>query len=231
MNSYNTIYYWSVNCTDGEVWTNETYSFATLLNATFYSSSSDGNVSQSDVIYLIAQRADSGKIDDTSTYLWIGQRLNITTGKYSVYRGYMFFDTSSLPDDATIISATLSFYGKQDLSTNAEFNLIIQNGQPDSPHDPMNIYDYYYSNYSESGGYLSTTSFITTGYNNITLNTTGLKWINKTATTKLCVRSSRDIESTSPGPPMITDRNEYVVVYAQEGGASYIPKLHITYTT
>jgi hypothetical protein len=231
MTSYNTIYYWSVNLTDGELWTNETYSFTTLLNATFYSSSSDGNVSQSDAIYLTAHDATSGNVDDTSTSLWIGQHWNATENKYYVYRGYVFFDTSSLPDGATIVSVTLSLYGSQDLSTNAEFNLIIQNGQPDSPHNPLNEYDYYYDNYTGSGGYLSTTSFITTGYNNITMNATGLGWINKTAATKLCIRSSRDISSTTPGPPMVMDRNEYVVVYAQDGGASYIPKLHITYTT
>jgi len=32
MTTLNTTYYWSVNCTDGEDWTNETYSFTTVAN-------------------------------------------------------------------------------------------------------------------------------------------------------------------------------------------------------
>jgi hypothetical protein len=65
------------------------------------------------------------------------------------------------------------------------------------------------------------TSLFSSGYNAITLR--DLSWINKTGTTKLCLRSSRDINGNAP------TGNEYVNVYANEQGSGYQPKLVIAY--
>ena len=150
---------------------------------------------------------------------------NITYATYQVDRGFVFFDTSPIPDGATITSVSLGLYGQADSSA-TDFDITITNGQPTSPSDPLVGTDFNKNNYSGSGGTFNTAGFTTSGYNTITLNSTGQGWINKTGTTKLCLRSSRDISSTTP------TGNEYVSVYASEQtGTSQDPQLTVTYTT
>ena len=192
---------------------------------TFYSSNSDGNIAAESTTYQTAHDATLGKaVDNISSTLAVGQ-IQHTNGIYEIGRGYLFFDTSTIPDDATITSATLSIWINTDFSEQ-DFDITIQNGQPIYPHDPLVIEDYYYSNYSGSGGSQNTSNFILGEYSSITLNETGISWINKTGTTKLCLRSSRDIDSTSPVP----DRKEYITVAANEFAIpDKTAKLEITY--
>ena len=105
-----------------------------------------------------------------------------------------------------------------------DFDMTIQNGMPTYPHDAFVNTDYNYTYYSGAGGNLSTAGFSTAGYNAITLSAAGLTWINTTGTTKLCLRSSRDISSTAPTGA------EDVTFYAYEQGVGYWPKLDVTYT-
>lgn len=183
----------------------------------YYSSTSDGRIYATNVVYNTAWTAATGTVD--SANLYVGQ----ATGFY-VFRGFLFFDTSSIPDSATITSATLSLYGATDFSA-TNFDVVVTNGQPTYPHDPMAIGDYDKTNYSGSGGSFNTGTFTTTGYNNITLNATGISWISKTGTTKLTLRSSLDIAGTSPAG------DEYVVFYpAETAGTSQDPVLVVTYT-
>jgi hypothetical protein len=182
-----------------------------------YSSTSDGNIYGNNANYNTAWTAVSGTVSSTDGYL--GQ----LTG-YTVHRLFLFFDTSAIPDDATVTSATLSLYGKTDLST-TDFLMTVQNGQPTYPTDPLATTDYNKAYYSDDGGSLTTDGLSTVAYNDITLNSTGESWISLTGTTKLCVRSSRDIAGTTP------TGNEYVQVYlAEETGTSKDPKLTVNYT-
>ncbi|MFH1101064.1 MAG: DUF2341 domain-containing protein [Methanobacteriota archaeon] len=221
-------------------WVNTTYrtmampssflKFGEENNDTFYSSDSDGYISYNENNYNRAHDSSTGTINDTTNYIYIGQKYLALSGNYYIHKGYVFFDTSAIPDNAIITSATLSLYGYQDFSSYKDFDITIQSGQPTYPNDPLETSDFDYTKYSGDGGSLNTTSFITTGYNTIPLNSDGFSWINPTGTTKLCLRSSRDInQQGAPGGSPI-DQNEYVVVYAQEKGAGYKPKLIINYT-
>jgi hypothetical protein len=132
----------------------------------------------------------------------------------------VLLNTSVLPSNAYLDNATLSLYKQDDCST-TDFDITIQNGQPTYPHDSLQSSDYNKNDYSGNGGTLNTSGF-TTGYNAITLN--NLSWINMTGTTKLCLRSSRDINGKEP------TGNEYVNIYSsnyQETG--YLLKLVIAY--
>ena len=149
----------------------------------------------------------------------VGQRRNVNT--YMLWRDYELFDTSSIGAGSTITSAIFYFFLDSD-SSNTDFKLTIQNGQPLSPHNPPNINDYYYLNYSGDGGFLSTASMTERYWNSITLNATGISWINKVGITKLCLRSSRDISSTAPAS------NEYILLSDAEGGNT--PYMAITYS-
>jgi hypothetical protein len=84
----------------------------------------------------------------------------------------------------------------------------------------MQTGDYNMNDYSGNGGTL-TTGGLHNGYNNMSL--TQLNWITKNGTTKLCLRSSRDINGNTP------TGNEYVNMYANEQGSGYQPKLVINY--
>jgi hypothetical protein len=118
----------------------------------------------------------------------------------------VFFNTTSLPSNAYLDSATLSLYKKDDYST-TDFDITIQNGQPTYPHDPMQSSDYNKNDYTGNGGSLNTAQF-KNGYNDIRI--TSLNWITKGGTTKLCLRSNRDINGNPPAG------NEYVNVYSHE---------------
>ena len=196
-----------------------------------YSTSSDGYIYNSGNNYGLVHDAANGTVDDTAAYITIGQKkVSTFPPSYTVYRGFVFFNTSALPMNAYLDSAILSLYKRDDYSA-TEFNITIQtgeptgqqSGQPTYPHDPLQTGDYNQSHYLGNGGSLNTTNFVN-GHNNITL--TSLNWINKTGTTKLCLRSSRDINGKT------STINEYVNVYsadAQVGPEGCKPKLIITY--
>jgi hypothetical protein len=194
---------------------------------TIYGITTDGYLDKLNANYTAAWESLTGTIRDTYDYLTIGQRVSSPPlALYTIDRGFLFFNTSTIHDNASITSVSVSLYGKNKQITSQEFNLIIQNGQPTNPHVPLQTTDYDQRNYSDDGGSLNTSDFITTGYNTITLNTQGQSWVNLTGTTKLCLRSNRDINQN---PPTKTDPNEYIEIYSAEKGTGYKPKCIITY--
>ena len=188
---------------------------------TVESLSNDGYISSSNTNYNTARNASSGTVNSSATYLSIGQKkVSGFPGTYYIYRGFVFFNASALPSNAYLDNAILSLYKKDDYSV-TDFLLTIQNGQPTYPHNPLQSTDYNKTHYSGNGGSLNTVNF-TTGRNNITL--TNLSWVNKTGLTKLCLRSSRDINGNTP------TGNEYVNVWSHEAaGINDWPKLVIIY--
>ncbi len=185
---------------------------------TVYSISSDGHIYNSGTSYTTVHAASNGTVDGSGSFITIGQK-KIFPGTYYIYRGFVFFNTSTLPSNAYLDDATLSLYKKDDYST-TDFDITIQNGQPTYPHNPMQSADYNKNDYSGNGGTLSTSGF-TSGYNAIRMN--NISWINKTGITKLCLRSSRDISGTAP------TGNEYVNVYSNEFLGMNPPRLVINY--
>lgn len=165
-------------------------------------------------------------IDREYDYLIVGQAEYGGQTLYQILRCFLFFDTSSIPINSIITSATLSIYGKDDYS-DTDFDIVIQNGQPTYPSDTVELSDYNYLYYqgSSSGGSLSTSGFNTGGYNDITLNLNGLLWIVKNGTTKLCLRSSKDISNTAP----TADKTDHIHFWASQKGGAYIPKLTVDY--
>ena len=185
---------------------------------TIYTSSNDGYRTYSGTNYTTTWNAPSG-VSITPYQIPVGQSKVSTT--YTINRGFVFFNTSALPSNAIIDNATLSLYKASDSSA-TDFKITIQNGQPTYPHSPLQDGDYAKSRYSGNGGAFNTANLVN-GYNNITLNSTGLTWINRTSWTKFCLRSSHDIAGTAP------TGNEYVNFYASEQGTNYKPKLTIAY--
>jgi hypothetical protein len=186
---------------------------------TVYSSSNDGYIYTSNSNYYTTRNATSGTVASSASTLYIGQRKFGST--YFIYRGFVMFNTTALPSNAYIDSATVSLYKNSDYST-TDFSITAQNGQPTYPHSPLQSTDYNKNYYSGDGGSLNTSGF-GNGYNSISLNGNGIGWLNKTGWTKLCLRSNKDINGSAP------TGNEFVIVYANEQGSGYQPKLVVTY--
>jgi len=197
---------------------------ANAVSSDFYSSTADGYIQNEGFGYTAVQSAASGSSVSTAFVEPTVGQLFLGSDYFVIMRSFLFFNTSDLPDNAVITSATLNLYGYQDWSGNADFNLTVVNGQPDRPSDSLTYSDYNIAYYSGNGGTLHTSSFTTLGYNTITLNSTGLGWINKTGTTKLGIFSSRDISATQ------AIGYEYVLFHSADSGTSTAPYLHIEYT-
>jgi len=190
-----------------------------MPTVTIYGSTSDAYGYQRNTAY-------SAVHDDTSAYGTIGSSNYIKVGQYTdstyfyIYRSYIYFDTSSIPVGAVITSARLSLRVYTD-SSDTDFDVVIQNGQPNRPQDPPDNTDFYYGYYSGDGGSVNTSSASVGSYLDIPLNSTGISWINKGGETKFCLRSRKDIDSIAP-----TD-DEYIW-FSSADSRSY-PILEITY--
>ncbi len=162
----------------------------------FYTSSSDGLVYAGPGSWSAVYGAASGEIPISSTIV-VG-----SDSSYYCRRGTLYFDTSPLPDNADIESATLHLFGKSDeTSTYVAFDLVVVDGS--SIAEPPTAMDYgYLGSRTAKGGYFRVNStadnWRTTRYNIIELNATGLGWINRTGPTKFGLRSSRDISNRTP---------------------------------
>ncbi len=189
--------------------------------ATFYSTTADGQVWGSNTSYITAHVAATN-VDDNGGYLSIGQ--SNVSGIYSIYRSAVFFDTSSLPDHLDITSATLSLVGYSD-DSETDFEITVVNGSSLIP--PLALSDYgLLRSQTISGGAFDTAGF-TTVYFDIQLNADGIGWISKTGMTKLGLRSSRDINANADFP----NARENVGVLSSQfvDGEAYSPKLVVTY--
>jgi len=192
------------------------------VSRTFQSLTSDGMISRYDVgaeTYADIWNAASGSVDDAISQINVGQ-----WDLLEIYRAFIPFDTSSLPDACNITSVDLSIRLAVNLSSQ-DFNVTVQSGMPNHPELPLQSGDYNKAFYSGAGGSRNTSTITTMNYWNITLNSTGLGWIDVDGTTKLCLRSSRDIAGIEP------TTYEFIDFYSAETGASSAPILYVTYET
>jgi len=192
------------------------------VTTTFTSQTYDGHISYYTLNYNTTRDSLGGSAPiDTTTSLSTGQ--NFLSSNYWIWRAFLYFDTSLIPDNTTVTEVKLSlrlscgYYGPS-------FNVTVQNGQPTYPHTPMQGYpDYNRAYYSGNGGSENVTIFDGGEYHNITFSEAGIVWINDEGTTKLCLRSQRDIDGNTP---TVYERADF---WAAERGEAYSPKLYVTY--
>lgn len=142
---------------------------------------------------------------------------------YYVYRAYLDFNTSELPDNAIITNVTLGMQIKTFFIDSNNFDVEIwdyvwteplsASGQDFNASEFGAIFD---ADWRNTLG-LNTNTY----YNSSDLNTS---WINLTGETKYQLRSNRDVLRTEP-----TDA-EYIDIYPSEI-AGRKPTLYVTYTT
>lgn len=181
----------------GQALPEQTAEISLLNTSSFVSTASDGYIYQEAHTYQGARDAASGDFSyGADLQLIVGQKI-APNRNYLVYRTFLYFDTSILPDDAVVTSATLSLYLAYTLNT-ATWDTVVQNGQPTYPHDPLVLADFNQTYYSGDGGRIAALD-IFAGYNDITLDENAREnWIRKDNITKLALRSSKDIDNQSP---------------------------------
>jgi len=192
-----------------------------------YATSDDGHISDTQTTFAAAHDALTGLVSDGGDYAHIGI-FALNPNQWSVHRVFIPFDTSALPTDAIIIKAVLSIYMKDSftyISAGYDFDITVQNGQPTYPHIPLVVGDFLHSHYSGDGGKVNTADVVSAKYYDIDLTPTGMKWIKGGEITKLCLRSSADIDET--GIP--TGKTAYTYIYETDKGDEYRAKLTITY--
>jgi len=193
---------------------------------TFYSGPGDGQVNYLGAgggTWATTHNAANGTANGISADEYLMARYFSTV--YTVYRMFQIVDTSALPDDAVISSATVGFWG-------------LGSGGTDPRH--YNIYSSTAGDTLANSDYQScgTTAFSdtsvahsawTTGsYNTWAMNATGIAAISKTGKTKFSIREAdKDVANTAPA----VDVNNYV--HGQTSaytGATRDPYLSVTYT-
>lgn len=120
---------------------------------------------------------------------------------WRIYRGFLFFDTSSLPDVCTISSATLSLTNTYVDGSPDRYCLVVDTNSPYYPQTSMDGNDFDISKY-DSLLFVSP-SISTTGLRNetLTVNTTFNTFINKTGISRCMVMEyTYDYLDVSPTP-------------------------------
>lgn len=159
--------------------------------------------------------------------------LNGDTGAANVYaslsRGYLVFDTSSIPDDASITAATVQLY----VSYESDFFAQSAGLTAATPASDSSLVgtDYAVANFGSTrfATDLALASLSVNAYNTWTLNASGRAAISLTGKTRFGVRLSADIDNADPGNPTSSGLGSQFVY--DTTGRPYPPILSVTYST
>jgi hypothetical protein len=189
-------------------------------SVTFLSSPTDGHLrlNGDDGWAQLRDSTEAAEVYDSLRYVKINTRPDI------IYRGYLFFDTSSLPDNVDISAARLHIYSKctGDLD---DTQLYILGGNDEYPHEPLIPEDFAVPFDSlpmcariDVGGWADGLAYRTLDLDN------AAAVVNTSGTTKLCLLERRDYENVEP--PDLHSENE-IKLYSFEEGEGYQPYLEV----
>lgn len=192
---------------------------------TTFASSSGSSLRDYGLVYNTVWSDASALVNiPSSTIINCGQLFY--AGTYDIRRCPVIFDTTGLPGGIVISAATMDLYIYSMVDTAAvDPSLVIQSGQPTYPHDPIVLGDYGTTHYSGVGGYIAFSDLIVGQYNHIPFTSTGLGWIQSGASTKLILRSDREISAFSPAS------TEMMGFYNYPQGVGYYPTLTVIYSS
>lgn len=204
---------------------------SSTMTSFFSDSGGDGEVYTGGAVWDTQHDATSGTADGAATTAWVYSEPG--GANYWIGRMALPFDTSAIPDGATITSATLKVYvdTKTDSDNDANaFIRVVQNTTASATALDNGDYDQIGSIDNPTAGASDTdiTGISSGAYLSIPLNSTGLSWINKTGHTKLGLREGHDATDTAPNVSGITGMR---VRTANTAGTSQDPILEITYQT
>lgn len=143
------------------------------------------------------------------------------------HRGQFFFDTSVIPDDATIVSAVFSVRG----ASKSDALVITPNiGIYSSNSVGLTLASSDYENSTAtaiSDTVLTYAGFTTGAYNDFPLNAAGLAYISLTGYTRIVVRNQNYDVAANP-PAWSANKVSYLRINSNESATK--PELEVTYT-
>ena len=210
------------------------YGFSTLTvfpDANPETSTVDGFVRRNGVNEswaAITYSAGNGSSDTDLTAVCAGANTGTTSNAFTnLIRGIFLFDTSAIPDTATVSNATFSLFGNAGNNALGNPTLDICSSAPAS-NTGLASGDFT-SLGSISFGSLAWASYSTTAYNDISLNASGLANISKTGLSKFGTRLDWDL--TGIAPTWVNSASSFFNVnYADQAGTTQDPKLVVTYS-
>ena len=181
----------------------------------------DGNTIENDNSFSTAHSAASasGGADNTTILSSVRHRSSGTT--YEIKRAHFPFDTSSIPDTAFIVSATLQLYvtSTQNGEGSASWDVIPST---QASLTALAAADYGRVTFSSLGS-LAVGSISTNAYNSWTISNPNTN-ISKTGNTMLALTEHYD--TTNSTPPASNAVNEIII---EDTGGAHPPILSVTY--
>ena len=181
----------------------------------------------SDESFATNRSASVGTFADYTTTSIVTGAVKLAVNNFEIYRAFLVFDTSSIPNDATITDATLSIYVTAKTDNDSSSFVLIQTTQAATSSLVLEDFDQCgdLNSPTEGASRVTYSSLTLDAYNNFTFNAAGLTWINLTGLTKLGIRNSRDVDNSEP-----TGLNSFQFFSFEQTGTSQDPKLVINYT-
>ncbi len=147
----------------------------------------------------------------------------------TLYRSFILFDTSSIPDTASISAATISLYVTS--ATNYLSDSIAINTSSPASNTALATSDFGSVGSSDMATRVSISSITTSAYNTFTLNSSGRSQVNVAGVSKFSVRVNEDVDDSFDliFSGIVTVGINFST--ADTSGTSQDPKLEVTYTT
>ncbi len=200
-----------------------------LTVARFYAGAGDGRVSYtggmfsgcSSTTWNTGHNAASGTASYTTAANtnWVGTGCT-SSSTVNLSRGFLVFDTSTLPADAIITGASVYVYvtGKTDSKNDSNGFVSVVQGRHASAASLVGA-DYAkagsaITNPIEGSNRLDISTIPTTSFARWDLNATGLEWVSKGGVTKLALREGHDIVNVWPS--YTANQGDYISVYLSE---------------
>jgi hypothetical protein len=141
---------------------------------------------------------------------------------FTVARYGATINTSSIPDEDTITSATLSLYGNSKLVVGSEERAYLYELVAPSSDGTLTTADFNNGGTTQFG--VTPSSWSTTDWNNISLNSSGITAINKTGKTRYMLNGWYDVNATAPN-----NSNEFMISCydADQSGTAQDPLLTV----
>ena len=183
-------------------------------------------------------KAGAGTLaDDAGLGILVGywRCSNVNAKFHANFRSAFLFDTSSLPDDATISAAVMSLNGFNKLdggSNSPTYNVYSSNPASNTAIVAADYAVALWGTTPFSDTPIAYGSWNVTGYNDWAFNAAGIAVIKKTAGDPITKLSVREVvyEVGASTPNWVTQAETYVYAYTSEDGAGKKPKLVVTYT-
>jgi hypothetical protein len=173
--------------------------------------------------------ATGGGVDVISANTVVVQSEQASAVSYPISRNAFLFDTSPIGTD-TVDSGTFSLYSSatgNDTETTNPADLALVSSSP-ATNDNLVTADYDITNWG-STRYATDfdlgTFIATTGYKDMTLNASGIAFVNTTGITKFGIRGANDVDNVAP-----TARSYGMAYYADQTGTTQDPKLVVVHS-